>query len=75
MYFLFVLELIFCYMKMTLLLFRLATLPPEVGCLTNLVTLSLSENVITSLPDQLASLQNLRVLDCRKQTLCSFMLF
>jgi Leucine-rich repeat (LRR) protein len=52
-------------MKMTLLLFRLATLPPEVGCLTNLVTLSLSENVITSLPDQLASLQNLRVLDCR----------
>jgi Leucine-rich repeat (LRR) protein len=51
------LKLIFCY--------RLATLPPEVGCLTNLVTLSLSENVITSLPDQLASLQNLRVLDCR----------
>ncbi len=44
---------------------RLATLPPEVGCLTSLVTLSLSENVITSLPDQLANLQNLRVLDCR----------
>ena len=36
---------------------RLATLPPEVGCLVNLSTLGLSENVITSLPDQLANLQ------------------
>ena len=39
------------------------------GCLVNLSTLSLSENVITSLPDQLANLQNLLVLDCRRNRL------
>ena len=49
--------------------FRLATLPPEIGCLSNLITLSLSENVITWLPEQLANLQNLRVLDCRHNRL------
>lgn len=37
----------------------------QVGCLVNLSTLGLSENVITSLPEQLAKLQHLRVLDCR----------
>ena len=37
--------------------------------MTNLKTLSLSENVITSLPEQLANLQNLRVLDCRHNRL------
>ena len=40
--------------------FRLATLPSEIGCLISLKTLSLSENVITSLPEQLANLQNLK---------------
>ena len=49
--------------------FRLATLPSEIGFLTNLKTLSLSENVITSLPEQLANLQVLRVLDCRHNRL------
>ena len=37
--------------------YRLANLPPEIGSLVSLSTLSLSENVITSLPDQLANLQ------------------
>ena len=66
---------------------RLATLPPEIGSLVNLSTLSLSEvtiryqiwpdvfqysdvqNVVTSLPEQLSGLQNLRVLDCRHNRL------
>ena len=39
------------------------------GCLVNLVTLSLSENVITSLPAELDQLQHLRVLDCRHNRL------
>ena len=36
----------------------------------SLTTLALSENVITSLPDSLQNLQNLRVLDCRHNRLC-----
>ena len=43
----------------------MAGLPAEMGCLVNLVTLSLSENVITSLPAELDQLHHLRVLDCR----------
>ena len=39
------------------------------GCLVNLVTLSLSENVITSLPAELDQLHHLRVLDCRHNRL------
>ena len=35
----------------------------------SLTTLALSENVITSLPDSLQNLQNLRVLDCRHNRL------
>ena len=39
------------------------------GCLTNLTTLALSENVITSLPDSMSNLQNLHVLDLRHNRL------
>jgi len=35
----------------------------------SLTTLALSENVLTSLPDSLANLQHLRVLDCRHNRL------
>ena len=35
----------------------------------SLTTLALSENVITSLPDSLQNLKNLRVLDCRHNRL------
>ena len=41
----------------------------SIGCLTNLTTLALSENVITSLPDSMSNLQNLHVLDLRHNRL------
>jgi len=48
---------------------KLVSLPVEIGYLTNLETLGLSENSIQSLPDSLGSLAKLRVLDLRHNKL------
>jgi len=48
---------------------KLTSLPTEIGHLTNLETLGLSENSIQSLPDSLGSLTKLRVLDLRHNKL------
>ncbi len=45
------------------------SLPPEIGHLTNLQTLALSENSLQSLPDKLANLRQLKVLDLRHNRL------
>ena len=48
---------------------KLVSLPVEIGYLTNLETLGLSENSIQSLPESLGSLTKLRVLDLRHNKL------
>ncbi|KAJ8299232.1 hypothetical protein KUTeg_023292 [Tegillarca granosa] len=48
---------------------RLGTLPPEIGCLTNLLKLGLSENSLTTLPESLQNLKHLKVLDLRHNRL------
>lgn len=48
---------------------RLQSLPAELGCLSGLVTLALSENSLTGLPDSLAALGRLRMLDLRHNKL------
>ena len=48
---------------------KLVSLPPEIGLLTNLETLALSENSLTSLPDTIANIKNLKILDLRHNKL------
>ena len=48
---------------------KLVSLPAEIGYLTNLEVLGLSENSIQNLPDSLDSLTKLRVLDLRHNKL------
>ena len=48
---------------------KLVSLPRELGCLSNLEKLSLSENALYGLPDSLASLVKLEVLDLRHNKL------
>jgi len=42
----------------------LTSLPPEIGCLTNLRVLNCGNNELTSLPSEIGHLINLRVLEC-----------
>jgi Leucine-rich repeat (LRR) protein len=44
---------------------KLSTLPPELGNLTSLKILGLSENNLASLPDTLSGLKHLETLDLR----------
>ena len=44
-------------------------LPPEIGCLVNLEKFALNENSLTTLPDSLANLEKLRLLDLRHNRL------
>jgi len=46
------------------------SLPAELGNLTSLQTLALSENSLQSLPDSLSGLTKLRILDLRHNKLC-----
>jgi len=48
---------------------KLGTLPSEIGYLTNLLKLGLSENSLTNLPDSLENLKQIRVLDLRHNRL------
>lgn len=48
---------------------KLGTLPSEIGYLTNLSKLGLSENSLTNLPDTLENLKLIRVLDLRHNRL------
>lgn len=44
-------------------------LPIEIGCLKNLETFALNENSLTNLPETMASLDKLRLLDLRHNRL------
>ncbi len=48
---------------------KLISLPAEIGHLTSLEQLALSENSLTSLPESLEKLSKLRVLDLRHNKL------
>jgi len=49
----------------------LTSLPPEIGCLTNLRVLNCGNNELTSLPSEIGHLTSLQELDCEDNQLDS----
>lgn len=48
---------------------KLSTLPPEIGLLTSLETLDLSDNLFVSLPTEITYLKNLKRIDLSRNRL------